>query len=174
MCCVPFCCCYSTAVQFKDWRSALKLAEADMPFHACRIYLMGANHPNKSRGKSAPGHRAQNIVFPYVCFSCAPTINNSIIIFHVHLVRRRSLDALSAPTSSSAADAAPEGIQGIRRFPDGVDSLGSALGAELILCGEVADPTFRQSSDGQFQLTHSLLRSSPPAVVVTVISLNEC
>jgi hypothetical protein len=35
---------------FKDRQLGMKLNEDDLPFHACRVYLMGANHPFSSRG----------------------------------------------------------------------------------------------------------------------------
>jgi hypothetical protein len=35
---------------FKDRQSGLKLNEDDLPFHACRIFLNGSNHPFKSQG----------------------------------------------------------------------------------------------------------------------------
>lgn len=35
---------------FKDRQSGLKLNEDDLPFHACRIYLNGSNHPFTSLG----------------------------------------------------------------------------------------------------------------------------
>jgi hypothetical protein len=34
----------------KELRLAMRMADADMPYHACRIYLQGSNHPDISKG----------------------------------------------------------------------------------------------------------------------------
>ncbi len=39
------------AVDAKDLRLAVRLADLDLPTHACRIYLSGTNHPELKRGK---------------------------------------------------------------------------------------------------------------------------
>lgn len=38
---------------YREERKAFRLADADLPSHACRIYLLGANHPFERYGKSS-------------------------------------------------------------------------------------------------------------------------
>jgi hypothetical protein len=55
------------ALTVPELRDALRLNEADFPFHACRINLLGSNHPSRVRGTRWLLHRSHTSTF--CCFN---------------------------------------------------------------------------------------------------------
>ena len=93
----------STAKTPKELRLAMRMADADLPMHAYRLYLCGSNHPMESRGANSFTLTTKNhfyFYFPYVFF----------IFF------RRKLEAQSNSTGMPKADVKKKRISKICKY----------------------------------------------------------